>query len=116
MERALAGEAADRFLDWLRTVPAQLDPAGIEEREADLVAQASVTRRKLANGLARWTLDLDPLTDGFFTTALDANTALRRFRMHLADDPEPTPDEVAQQPGRSRAVGSTGSACWRRRP
>ena len=97
VERALAGEGADRFLDWLRTVPAQLDPAGVEEREADLVAQSSVTRRMLANGLARWTLDLDPLTDGFFTTALDANTALRRFRMHLADEPEPTPEEIAEQ-------------------
>ncbi|MBW4042001.1 MAG: DUF222 domain-containing protein [Acidobacteria bacterium] len=97
VERALAGESADRFLDWLRTVPSQLDPAGVEEREADLVAQASVSRRTLANGLTRWTLDLDPLTDGFFTTALDANTALRRFRMHLADEPQPTPDEIAEQ-------------------
>jgi hypothetical protein len=97
VERALAGEDVDRFLDWLRTVPSQLDPRGEDEREADLVAAASITSRMLPNGLKRWVLDLDPLTDGFFTTALDANTTLQRFQIVTADDPAPTPEQQAEQ-------------------
>jgi hypothetical protein len=95
VERALAGESADLFLDWLRTVPAQLDPEGADEREERLEAAASAKRRMLDNGLARWTLDLDPLTDGLFSAALEASSTIRRFRMHLTDDPAPTPEELA---------------------
>jgi 5-methylcytosine-specific restriction protein A len=51
-------------------------------------------------------LDLDPLTDGFFSTAVDANTAIRRFRIVSEDDPAPTEQELEQErrPLKSRRV------------
>ena len=71
-------------------------------------------RKPLDNGLFRWVLDLDALTDGFLKTAVDANTAIKRS---LLD----TPDEPGTGPGHRRTgapspnAGSTGSGCWRRR-
>ena len=83
--RAQEGYTADEFLTFLRTVPDYAWPDGAGERESQQSAAASVGKRKLDNGLTRWTLDLDALTSGFFETALDANTAKRRFSLELDD-------------------------------
>lgn len=97
VEKALEGEQADRFLDWLRTVPNQIDPRGAEEREKDLVDAATVRRMRLQNGLTRWTMDLDPLTDGLFATALDANTARARVQLRTPDEPAPIPQATEHE-------------------
>jgi len=79
------GHTADALIEHFRQVPAYAHPDGNGPREEQLARQATVSKRKLDNGLTRWTLDLDPLTAGFFETALDANTSQRRFQLVLDD-------------------------------
>ena len=99
LERKLVGYAqegytADELIAFLRHVPDHAHPEGQGSRDEDLAAAASVSKRKLENGLTRWILDLDPLTNGFFETALDANTSIRRFAIVDSDEaPDPTDDD-----------------------
>jgi 5-methylcytosine-specific restriction protein A len=86
VERTQEGFTADQLLEYLRQVPDFADPDGIGQRFDDQVARASVTKRRLDDGLTRWVLDLDALTNGLFETALDANTAIKRFRITMGDD------------------------------
>ena len=99
------GFPADLFLAWLKKVPEMAHPeGGVPSSDETLPAAASVTKVTLKNGLTRWILDLDPLTDGFFTTALDASTAISRVRFTAEDEPTPTEDEHDRRPLRSRRV------------
>ena len=86
VQRSQEGYTADELLAYFRLVPDYADPEGIGLRFDQQVAKASITTRKLENGLTRWVLDLDALTNGFFQTALDANTAITRFRIEVGDD------------------------------
>ncbi|RIX28009.1 HNH endonuclease signature motif containing protein [Amnibacterium setariae] len=88
VERCQEGYTADELLEHFRLVPAYAYPEGNGPTDGDLAGQATVTKRKLDNGLTRWVLDLDPLTAGFFETALDANTSQRRFQLVLDDAPK----------------------------
>jgi hypothetical protein len=92
VERTQEGYTADELLAFLRRVPDYAHPDGQGSRDEDLAAAASVSKRKLENGLTRWVLELDPLTNGFFETALDANTSIRRFR--IVDSDQAIPDAV----------------------
>jgi hypothetical protein len=108
LERKLVGHAqegytADELLAFLRQVPDHARPDGQASRDEDLAAAASVTRRRLENGLTRWTLDLDPLTNGFFETALDANTSIRRSAI-VDRDHAPDPAEDDRRPLNRRRV------------
>jgi 5-methylcytosine-specific restriction protein A len=99
------GYPADQFLAFLKQVPDMAHPeGGVPSEDETLPALASVTKRRLANGLTRWILDLDPLTDGFFTTALDANTAIRRVRFTTEDEPTPSEEEQNKRPLKTRRV------------
>jgi hypothetical protein len=86
VERAQEGYGADDLIEFCRKVPDHADPDGAAPRFDDQVAAATVTKRRLQNGLTRWILDLDALTNGFFETALDANTSMKRFRIEMGDD------------------------------
>ncbi|GAA4743469.1 hypothetical protein GCM10025783_13810 [Amnibacterium soli] len=92
--RIQEGYSADELLAFLRQVPSYAHPEGQDSRDEDLAAAASVSKRRLENGLTRWTLDLDPLTNGFFESALDANTSIRRFAIVDSDEaPDPTDND-----------------------
>jgi 5-methylcytosine-specific restriction protein A len=104
VERAQEGYTADELLAFLRQVPSYAHPEGQDSRDEDLAAAASVSKRKLENGLTRWTLDLDPLTNGFFETALDANTSMRRFAIVDSDQPAQA-DEDRRPLNRRRVDG-----------
>jgi hypothetical protein len=56
---AQEGCTADALLAFLRQVPSYAHPEGQDSRDQDLAAAASVSKRKLDNGLTRWILDLD---------------------------------------------------------
>ncbi|WP_375388319.1 DUF222 domain-containing protein [uncultured Amnibacterium sp.] len=86
VERTQEGSTADQLLAHFRQVPDHADPEGIGRRFDDQVAKASVTKRKHDDGITRWILDLDALTSGFFETALNANTSIRRFALEIGDD------------------------------
>ena len=87
VERTQEGYTADELLAYLRQVPDFADPDGAGKRFDEQVAKASVIKKgKLDNGLTRWVLDLDALTNGFLEAALDANTAITRFRLTMSDD------------------------------
>ncbi len=108
LERKLVGQAqegytADELIAFLRQVPDHAHPDGQGSRDEDLAQAASVSKRKLENGLTRWVLDLDPLTNGFFETALDANTSIRRFA--ILDSDEVAPDEDRRPLSRRRVDG-----------
>jgi hypothetical protein len=68
-------QAVDRF-----------DPDGVAPREEELVAGRSLQIIKLPNGATKWILTLDPLSEGFLRTALDARTAPRRTPTFLEAD------------------------------
>jgi 5-methylcytosine-specific restriction protein A len=93
VERAQEGYTADELLAFLRQVPSYAHPEGQDDRDEDLAAAACVSKRKLDSGLTRWILDLDPLTNGFFETALDANTSIRRFAILDSEEADPTADD-----------------------
>ena len=63
----LCTQAIDRF-----------DPDGVAPREEELRAGRGLQIVKLPNGSTKWILTLDPLSEGFLRTALDARTAPRR--------------------------------------
>jgi 5-methylcytosine-specific restriction protein A len=58
----------------------------------------------MRNGLFRWVLDLDALTDGFLKTAVDANTAITRSLLTTQDDPEPDAETMDRRPLAHRRV------------
>ncbi|WP_375386933.1 DUF222 domain-containing protein [uncultured Amnibacterium sp.] len=93
VDRTQEGYTADELLAFLRRVPTHANPEGIGRRFDAQVAAASVTKRNLDNGLTRWVLDLDALTNGFFQAALDANTSIRRFRLEMGDGPHLDEDD-----------------------
>ena len=105
VDRAQEGYTADELLAFLRQVPAHAHPDGQGSRDEDLAAAASVSKRKLENGLTRWILDLDPLTNGFFETALDANTSIRRFGIVDSDEVGDTADQDRRPLNRRRVDG-----------
>lgn len=98
------GWDADLFLAYLKKVPETARPDGGVPRGDDPVPVPSVVRRELNNGLVRWVLDLDTLTDGFLKTAVDANTAMKRSLLTTPDDPEPDADTADQRPLAQRRV------------
>ena len=61
-------------------------------------------RTPLDNGLTRWVLELDSLTDGFLKTAVDANTAITRSTLVTPDDPEPDAELKDRRPLAQRRV------------
>ena len=89
----LCTELRDRF-----------DQDGIEPREEDLRAKSGLKVSRTRDGLVRWTIDMDPETAGFATTALDARTAPRR-RVRFEDPADPAWDP---------AVGDTRSLAQKR--
>ena len=105
VDRAQEGYTADELLAFLRQVPSYAHPEGQDGRDEDLAAAASVSKRKLENGLTRWILDLDPLTNGFFETALDANTSIRRFTIVDSDSVEPDAEQDRRPLNRRRVDG-----------
>jgi 5-methylcytosine-specific restriction protein A len=106
VDRAQEGCTADELLAFLRQVPSSAHPEGQDSRDEELAAAASVSKRKLDNGLTRWILDLDPLTNGFFETALDANTSIRRFAIVDSDAlPDPVADQDRRPLNRRRVDG-----------
>jgi len=104
LEVALQGWAADDVIGWLKQVPSMAHPEGGAPSPDEPAALPSVTRKVLRNGLVRWVLDLDTLTDGFLTTAVDANTALQRTVIAVPDDPESDPDAEDRRPLAQRRV------------
>src|SRR4051812_6936291 len=102
--RTQEGYTADELLGWFRQVPSFAHPEGNGPRDENAAANASVTMRRLENGLTRWTLDLDPLTNGFFTTALEANTAERRNLLVESDQPVLDAAEEDHRPLKRRRV------------
>jgi hypothetical protein len=112
--KAQEGYAPDLLLAWLKQVPAHAHPNGGAPNADEPAPVASVTRRELPNGLIRWVADLDPLTDGFLKTAIDANTAIKRSLLTTR-----TSRKRMRRPrtvGRSRSGESTACGSWRRRP
>ena len=75
----LCTQAIDRF-----------DPDGVAPREEELVAGRGLQIIKLRDGSTKWVLTLDPLSEGFLRTALDARTAPRR--RPTFEDPEALED------------------------
>ena len=63
-----------------------------------------MTRRELKNGLFRWVIDIDALTDGFLKTAVDANTAIKRSLLTTPDEPAADPDTEDRRPLAQRRV------------
>jgi 5-methylcytosine-specific restriction protein A len=102
VERAQEGYTADELIRHFRTAPAYAWPEGNGPRDGGQAAQAQVSKRVLDNGLTRWVLDLDDLTNGFFETALAANTSMRRSVLELEDGPKP--DEDDRRPLKRRRV------------
>lgn len=78
LDTAAEGWAPDDLLGWLKRVPEHANPNGGGPDPSEPTPVATVKRRELRNGLVRWVMDLDTLTDGFLKTAVDANTAKRR--------------------------------------
>ena len=112
--QCLEGFGADDLIGWLKKVPEHAHPEGDRPRTDEPAPTQSVTRRELKNGLFRWVIDIDTLTDGFLKTAVDANTAIKRSLLtHPGRAARPT--RTPRTAARSRSAGSTGSACWRRR-
>ena len=103
--RAQEGYTADELLAFLRQVPSYAHPEGQDSRDEDLAQAASVSKRKLDNGLTWWILDLDPLTNGFFETALDANTSIRRFAIVESETTEAETDRDRRPLNRRRVDG-----------
>jgi hypothetical protein len=98
------GWAADDLLGWLQQVPAMAHPEGGAPNPDEPAPAQSVTRKELKNGLFRWVLDLDTLTDGFLKTAVDANTAMKRSLLTTPDEPEPDADTADRRPLAQRRV------------
>jgi hypothetical protein len=88
LDVAAEGWGADDLLGWLKKVPEHAHPDGGAPRADEPGPITSVTRRELRNGLIRWVLDLDTVTDGFLKTAVDANTAMKRSLLTTPDEPE----------------------------
>lgn len=104
VEKAQEGFDPDLLLAWLKQVPHHAHPDGGAPRADDPTPITSVTRRELKNGLVRWVLDLDTLTDGFLKTAVDANTAIKRSLLVTPDEPAPDADTADRRPLAQRRV------------
>ena len=98
------GWAADDLLGRLKQVPGMAHPDGGAPNPDEPSPTQTVTRRELKNGLFRWVLDLDSLTDGFLKTAVDANTAIKRSLLSTPDEPEPDADTADRRPLAQRRV------------
>jgi hypothetical protein len=101
---AQEGWGADDVLGWLQQVPAMAHPEGGAPNPDEPAPTQSVTRKVLKNGLFRWVLDLDTLTDGFLKTAVDANTAIKRSLLSTPDEPEPDAETADRRPLAQRRV------------
>ena len=104
VEKAAEGWRVDDFLAYLRRAVDHIDQDGVEQREETLAAKAQVTERRLDNGLLRFILDVDPLTGGFFKTAMDANASLRRARFVDGDEAEAAHEQQDRRPLKQRRV------------
>ncbi|GAA2750876.1 HNH endonuclease signature motif containing protein [Amnibacterium kyonggiense] len=78
LDTAAEGWAPNDLLRWLKRVPEHANPDGGRPDRGEPTPIPTVKRRHLRNGLVRWTLDLDTLTDGFLKTAVEANSPTRR--------------------------------------
>ncbi|GAA2753678.1 HNH endonuclease signature motif containing protein [Amnibacterium kyonggiense] len=78
LDTAAEGWAPNDLLRWLQRVPEHANPDGGRPDRGEPTPIPTVKRRHLRNGLVRWTLDLDTLTDGFLKTAVEANSPTRR--------------------------------------
>jgi hypothetical protein len=101
---AQQGWGADDLLGWLQQVPAMAHPDGGAPDPDEPAPTQSVTRKALKNGLFRWLLDLDSLTDGFLKTAVDANTAIKRSLLSTPDEPAPDAATADRPPLAQRRV------------
>jgi hypothetical protein len=101
---AQEGWGADDLLGWLKQVPTHAHPDGGAPNPDAPAPSQSVTRKALKNGLFRWVLDLDTLTDGFLKTAVDANTAIKRSLLSTPDEPEPDAETADRRPLAQRRV------------
>jgi hypothetical protein len=98
------GWTADELLGWLKQVPSHAHPEGGAPNPDEPAPIQSVTRRAMKNGLFRWVLDLDTLTDGFLKTAVDANTAIKRSLLTTPDESEQDADIAERRPLAQRRV------------
>jgi 5-methylcytosine-specific restriction protein A len=98
------GWGADALLGWLKQVPEHAHPEGGAPRADDPVPVETATRRALDNGQYRWVLQVDALTDGLLTTAIDANSSITRSLLTTPDDPEPMPETADRRPLEQRRV------------
>jgi 5-methylcytosine-specific restriction protein A len=96
------GWDADTLLAYLKQVPEHAHPDGGAPRGDEPAPTQTVRRRALQNGLIRWTAELDAVTDGFFTTAIDANTAIRRSLLTTPDQSDS--DTADRRPLEQRRV------------
>ena len=104
IDRSQEGWDPDTFLAYLRKVPEHAHPDGGAPGPDAPTPLPSVKRTPLQNGLTRWVLELDTLTDGFLKTAVDANTAITRSNLVAPDDPEPDADIQDRRPLAQRRV------------
>ena len=104
LARSQEGWDPDTLLAYLRKVPEHAHPDGGAPGTGEPTPVQSVTRRDLKNGLFRWVLELDALTDGFLKTAVDANTTMHRPILHTPDEPAPDPDTADRRPLAQRRV------------
>jgi 5-methylcytosine-specific restriction protein A len=104
LDVAAEGWGADDLLAWLKKVPEHAHPDGGAPRTDEPARISSVTRTELKNGLVRWVMELDPLTDGFLKTAVDANTAIKRSLLTTPDEPALDADTADRRPLAQRRV------------
>ncbi|MEO5921519.1 MAG: DUF222 domain-containing protein [Pseudolysinimonas sp.] len=106
VESFLVNEApglTDRqFARLCRSVPAAFEPESLVEREALLRARCGVEFRRRHDGLTQMIVTMDPESEGFITTGLDARTAPRR--LPTFSDPDEAPAEADMRPLRQRRL------------
>jgi 5-methylcytosine-specific restriction protein A len=98
------GWGADDLLGWLKQVPEHAHPDGGAPRADDPVPVETATRKALDNGQYRWVLNVDALTDGLLTTAIDANSSITRSLLTTPDEPERDPETVDRRPVEQRRI------------
>jgi hypothetical protein len=101
---ATEGWDAEFLLAYAKKVPEMAHPGFGAPQPDGPTPLPTVMRRVLDNGLVRWVLDLDALTDGFLKAAIDANTAMKRSLLHTGDDTQADPDTDDRRPLAQRRV------------
>lgn len=87
-----APELTDRqFTRVCRSMLSRFNPDGAAPREEELRDKRGLVKRRTREGLAQWVLTLDPESEGFLSTGVDARTAPRRLPT-FSDPTQPIPD------------------------